>query len=722
MKTFYIIILLLMTSITLAQSAWFWQNPTPQGYDIRSVTFLDSQTGIAVGNYGAILRSDNGGETWNPVYVNYRNDFLCVRQLSGATAFVTGSDGIILRTTTAGISWERISSIITDTISSIFFTDQNSGYAACGRGKVYKTTNAGNMWSEQFTGINSTLNSIFFVNKDTGFVCGDLGRALKTTNAGSNWNSIANIQGADLNSVWFRNANSGFIAGGSEGSRALRRTTNGGQTWLSMFLSVTAGELTQIFFVDDNTGYISGKSNTLFITTNGGVNWGFANNITQPGLSFNTVHFSTHQTGFLGGTYGIIYKTTDGASVWNQKLPFGLKEEGREIDVPDDQTAYVLTTNKLMKTTNGGSNWNVFSEDYYPYKEIQFMNANTGFVWRNFELYRTTNGAQSWNHITQNVDSIWSYQFTDANTGFGWRPVVELELYRTSNFGQNWTKLDIDNLWYYYFLDDMTGYGAVITGPRTFNLMKTTSSGQNWNYVSQLNFDSITSCRELYFLNESTGFSIQEFETQYNDRLLKIYRTGNGGLNWSEVYTTGDFIWRFGNSIDYEMNFTNLSTGYFAGLADTTLKTTDGGVTWAKYKVGDRRIREIEFINDNTGYLIGGGGMILKTTNGGTVSIAGSSSEIPERFHLKQNFPNPFNPKTKIRYSLPVADNVKLSVYDPVGRLVAILVNDFKTAGNHVAEFNAEPDSNGHSLASGIYFVVLEFGNRRESIRMALIK
>lgn len=712
-----------MTSVSLAQSSWFWQNPTPQGYDIKSVTFINSQTGIAVGNYGAILRSENGGESWNTVSVGYSNDFLCVRHLSGDTAFVTGTDGILLRTTTGGNSWERMSASITDTISSIFFTNQNSGYVACGRGKIYKTTNRGNTWSEQFTGISSALNSIFFLNKDTGFACGDYGRALKTTNAGSNWNSIANIQGPDYNSVWFRNSNSGFIAGGIQGSRELRRTTNGGQTWLAMFLAITAGELTQIFFVDDNTGYISGKSNTLFITTNGGVNWGFANNITQPGLGFNTVHFNTPQSGFLGGTYGIIYKTTNGASIWNKKLPFGLMEEGREIEVTDDQTAYVLTTNKLMKTTNGGSNWNVFSEDYYPYKEIQFMNANTGFVWRNFELYKTTNGAQSWGHITQNVDSIWSYQFTDANTGFGSLLYFDIGgQYRTSNSGQTWTELDIDSLWKYYFIDNMTGYGAVFTGPRKFDLVKTTSSGLNWSYVNNLNFDSITYCRELYFLNESTGFSIQEFANEYDDRLLKIYRTGNGGMNWSEVYTTRTFFWRWYNSIDYKMNFTNLSTGYLAGLADTTLQTTDGGVTWVKYKVGDRRIREIEFLNNNTGFLIGGGGMILKTTNGGTVNISGSSSEIPERYLLQQNFPNPFNPKTKIRYSLPVAGNVKLSIYDPVGRLVATLVNEFKTAGNHDAEFNADLGSNGLSLASGIYFAVLEVGNRSESIRMALIK
>lgn len=723
MKLLITLVFIQFTSVLPAQSNWFWANPIPQGYDINSVTFIDSQTGLAAGNYGAILRTNDGGESWNPVYVSYRNDFLCVHHLIGSTAFISGSNGVLLRTLTGGTSWERISANIADTINSIFFTDQNSGYVACGRGKVYKTTNGGSEWSEQFTGINTTLKSIFFLNRDTGFASGDNGRALKTTNGGLNWSSIANNQGSDYNAVWFRNVNTGFIAGGSQGSSTLRRTTNSGQSWQSLFVALNAGELTQIFFEDDNTGYISGKSNTLFITTNGGVNWGFANNITQPGFGFNTVHFSSTQNGFLGGTYGLIYKTTNAAASWNQKLPYGLMENAREIEVPDYQTAYVLTTSKLMKTTDGGGNWSILADNYAPYREIEFLSSNTGFIWRNFELYLTTNGAISWNHITQNVDSVWTYQFTNANTGFAWRIASALEFYRTSNFGQNWARMNIENLWYYYFVDSMTGYGAVITGPRTFDLVKTTSSGLNWSYVGHLNVDTLTSCRELYFINETTGFSVQEYrDMNNNDRLLNIYRSSDGGIYWQKVYTTGVFFWRWDNPKEYKMNFANLSTGYLAGIADTTIRTTDGGVTWVNYMVGDRRINEIEFIDQNTGYLIGAGGMILKSTNGGTLNISGSSGNNTEQFILLQNYPNPFNPITIIRYSLPDAAHVRLSIYDLAGRKVATLVNEYKSAGDHVSEFGSNHDSNGISLSSGVYFAVLEAGSRSISIRMALIK
>jgi len=71
---------------------------------------------------------------------------------------------------------------------------------------------------------------------------------------------------------------------------------------------------------------------------------------------------------------------------------------------------------------------------------------------------------------------------------------------------------------------------------------------------------------------------------------------------------------------------------------------------------------------------------------------------LPGNFELKQNYPNPFNPCTVISYSLPFDCNVRMSVYDAVGRLVRDIVNENEKAGYHDFNFNAR------SLSSGIYF------------------
>ena len=74
------------------------------------------------------------------------------------------------------------------------------------------------------------------------------------------------------------------------------------------------------------------------------------------------------------------------------------------------------------------------------------------------------------------------------------------------------------------------------------------------------------------------------------------------------------------------------------------------------------------------------------------------SAVLPTEYSISQNFPNPFNPTTKIDYSLPVDGNVKILIYDIAGREVMNLVNETQTAGNYSVNFN------GINLASGMYF------------------
>lgn len=83
---------------------------------------------------------------------------------------------------------------------------------------------------------------------------------------------------------------------------------------------------------------------------------------------------------------------------------------------------------------------------------------------------------------------------------------------------------------------------------------------------------------------------------------------------------------------------------------------------------------------------------------------------------LLSNYPNPFNPTTKINYSLPYDSKVSLSVYDISGREVIKLIDEVKVAGNYSVEFN------GNNLSSGAYYYRLTAGNITETKKMMLIK
>jgi hypothetical protein len=90
---------------------------------------------------------------------------------------------------------------------------------------------------------------------------------------------------------------------------------------------------------------------------------------------------------------------------------------------------------------------------------------------------------------------------------------------------------------------------------------------------------------------------------------------------------------------------------------------------------------------------------------------------------LSQNYPNPFNPTTRIEYGVPEgsAQRVTLVVYDVMGARVRTLVNDDKTPGRHVVEWNGR-DTNGNPVGSGVYFYRLRTGDAMLTKKMVLLK
>ena len=89
---------------------------------------------------------------------------------------------------------------------------------------------------------------------------------------------------------------------------------------------------------------------------------------------------------------------------------------------------------------------------------------------------------------------------------------------------------------------------------------------------------------------------------------------------------------------------------------------------------------------------------------------------LPTKFVLGQNYPNPFNPNSDIRYQISELGIVKLSVYDLLGREVAVLVNERKMPGTYTAKFEA------NGLASGVYFYRLQSENSVQTRKMMLMK
>lgn len=96
-------------------------------------------------------------------------------------------------------------------------------------------------------------------------------------------------------------------------------------------------------------------------------------------------------------------------------------------------------------------------------------------------------------------------------------------------------------------------------------------------------------------------------------------------------------------------------------------------------------------------------------------------SSLPDDFELIQNYPNPFNAQTTFSFNLPYGTEVLIEVYDMLGRRVAVLANEYYSAGSHELTWDGNL-ANGNELSSGIYFYRLQAGDFDKTNKMLLLK
>ena len=110
------------------------------------------------------------------------------------------------------------------------------------------------------------------------------------------------------------------------------------------------------------------------------------------------------------------------------------------------------------------------------------------------------------------------------------------------------------------------------------------------------------------------------------------------------------------------------------------------------------------------------------------VNVTGGSEEfgplefrLTARFTMYQNVPNPFNPVTKIRFTIPETGHVDLRIYDVTGRLVRTLVDRKLAADNHEVTWDGT-NNGGRHVASGVYFYRIMAGKHRKTRKMVLLR
>lgn len=380
----------------------------------------------------------------------------------------------------------------------------------------------------------------------------------------------------------------------------------------------------------------------------------------------------------------------------------------RKVQFLNNDLGWIAGESSVLKTTDGGTTWTSFTTNISDTRGFFAVSASTAFICGTFgKISKTTDGGATWVAQTTgapNLTSIEAIFFQNENNG--WAVGTDGFMIKTINGGTSWqtvTTTAASTLRSIKFLDNNIGWAG---GGTSF--LRTTDGGVTWTKIN-----GFAEVRDIHFLDANRGFVS---ETWGQDNLVQ--KTTDGGVTWTQSTTISTGPYYF-----HGVYFTDANTGYVVGRTMFFLgnygayKTTDGGTTWTALTASPvpmfENFRSITFTPNGTGWAVGDNGAIYKLT--GATSVAEESGSLVD-FTLDQNYPNPFNPETVIRFALPIAGNVTLTVYNSLGEVVATLVDQFVEAGAHEVAFNAA------NLPSGTYIYKLNAGNFTSVKKMLLLK
>lgn len=452
----------------------------------------------------------------------------------------------------------------------------------------------------------NTLNAMDFVNDNTGYVAGNYGTILKTINNGSEWTKVSTGFSDQLLSIDFIDANTGYTGGTDQ---LLKKTTDGGLSWTDIVLpSAPNYYIYDIDCINSNTVYVLGFflfESRIWKTTDGGLSW--TTQTTDGANYLNNLYFLNADTGFgSGGSFGgEIIKTTNGGVNWN--FVYQDSYAKHSMVFLNSLTGFAGSEQgRIYKTVDGGNTWNfVLSDGGIDITSLNFINANTGFGFGSGSVYvKTTDGGDNW-YESLPVGSSNSSQYFDASvtpSGSIHAAGTFGAMIRSTDHGVTFTfqpsvtdgyVSDIE------FINTTTGYA--VTGFNHGDILKTTDGGITW--VSQISSYTIS----IY------GIAFTNAETGYLAGSISLYKTTNGGTNWITVYSSTT------NEIFTDIVFTNANTGYAVGTYGRQMKTTNAGANWTASTISNPGtiLNSLCFVNETTGYAVGDNNAAVKTTNSG---------------------------------------------------------------------------------------------------------
>ncbi len=383
----------------------------------------------------------------------------------------------------------------------------------------------------------------------------------------------------------------------------------------------------------------------------------------------------------------------------------------------------IINTSDGCYIAAGGTN--SFGQGSYDGYAVKLDNAG------NIQWTRTIGGAGSdnFNSVVQNPDG--SYVFAGYTSSFG-KGGYDIYIAKLSSNGAFiWAKTvggGYDEIGTKIVRTFDGGYvvagytKSFVLANEDFYIIKINSSG-SLLWTRTIGGPNLDIASDLVQTTDS-GYVMSGRTNSFGDQNVYVVKVNSTGvLQWTRVVEKSGF--EAGFSILQTSDGGYLVCGYDNGGGNVYLvkldaagtvcnNSTTGGTTSSGGAVDSGGIVGTGGIYGTGGTVNGSGGVM--TTFCIVSDVKNVSGEIPAQFSLSQNYPNPFNPVTIINYELPITNYVKLSVYDVLGKEIAVLVNEKQQAGIYKVEWDAS------NYPSGVYFYKLITQGYSETKKMVLVK
>ncbi len=512
------------------QSTGIWTEVHPLiprvGY--WGVDFVNADTGWAVGEGGAVIKTTNGGQKWIWYESGVENTLRTVAEVNnGQRVIAAGDGGIIIISEDGGESWNTLPSGTTDNIWNMQMITVQIGWMVGEGGTALKTTNGGLNWIQQpMPYPTAPYWDISFLDTLFGYVCSSSGIVLKTTNGGGSWQIQ---QAGDIRSLYTICAFDTLRASAGGFAGKVVYTTDGGINWLTAGGGISAAEINKIKFMDDAKGFLA-SSGGFYKSTNAGESWISIPDLIISGSSPTTTNLSlpTTSEGYVTGYKMLIAKTNDIGESWKRTI---VNSEFINVYFKNEQEGFINSSNLIYKTYDSGQTLDTLLT--FPYHEIYsvegmlFTDSLNGFIGTlPTRIYKTTNSGESWyrSNIIGLTDTAGVIKkFFSFTSDIGWA-IKGNQIMKTTDSGESWfVQQNIPGtLTSIHFVDSSYGWVTVLNR-RPY---KTTDGGENWIEQTNLNFYGT---RDVYFANVDTGWMTAD------NFGYALYRTTDSGINWEVV-------------------------------------------------------------------------------------------------------------------------------------------------------------------------------------------